>query len=180
MSLAVFEDVARAHFCNSPATWQITPAHDCWWDVVDNHGAILDRCPSKALAEQCRCSGPAATRWYQRTDWYLGYDPRGRTLTGAQQLIIADILELAAAANHAFRQASVIRPARFVDQAADDDRIWAAALLPTGRYQVHGDYFHTYDATDLDFLDDHAVTATADLAAFLRDLLGAEGLRCAV
>ncbi|MBY0390040.1 MAG: hypothetical protein K2X56_18615 [Mycobacterium pseudokansasii] len=178
MSLAVFEDVARAHFCNPPATWQITPSHDDgWWNVVDNHGAVLDRCPSKARAEQCRCNGPAATRWYQRTDWYLGYDPHGRSLTGSQRLIIADITELIAAASHAFRQARTVRPARFVDQGADDDRIWAVALLPTGRYQVHGDYFHTYDATELDFLDQEAIT---DLAADLRDLLDGERQGCAL
>lgn len=45
---------------------------------------------------------------------------------------------------------------------------------------MHGDYFHTYDATDLDFLDDHAATASTDLVAFLRDLLDTEGLRCAI
>lgn len=62
----------------------------------------------------------------------------------------------------------------------DDDRIWAAVRLPTGRYQVRGDYSHTYDATDLDFLGDHAATASTGLVAFLRDLLDTEGLRCAV
>jgi hypothetical protein len=139
--------------------------------VVDNHGAILDCCTTRAQAERRRSSGPAAVRWYQRTDWYLGYDPAGRTLTGLERLIIADINEQILAADNAFRCDTNIRPVRFTDQAADDDRIWDAAELSNGRYQVRGDYFHTYAAGELDFLDRHAPTATTDLTAFLRDLL---------
>lgn len=180
MSLAVFEDVARAHFSNPPATWQVLPDHEHGgWQLVDHHGAIIDRCLTHAQAERRRRhSGPAAQRWYQRTDWYLGYDPNGRPLIGPEQLIISDIVEQIGAAANAFRRATDIRPVRFLDQSAADDRIWDAAPLPNGRYQIRGDYFHTYTAGELDILDDHALTATTDLTAFLRDLLDTAGVRC--
>lgn len=172
MSLALFEDAARAHFSNPPTVWQVVPGGvDSGWRVVDNHGAILDCCATKAQAERRRLSGPAAGRWYQRTDWYLGYDPAGRTLTGPERLIIADINEQVLAADNAFRRDANIRLVRFRDQAADDDRIWDAAKLSNGRYQVRGDCFHTYAADELDFLDHHALAATTDLTAFLRDVL---------
>ncbi|GAB4987789.1 hypothetical protein MAHJHV60_46920 [Mycobacterium avium subsp. hominissuis] len=64
--------------------------------------------------------------------------------------------------------------------AADDDRIWDAVELPNGRYQVRGDYFHTYTAAALEFLDDQAAAATTDLTAFLRDLLDTDRMRYAV
>ena len=93
MSLAVFEEVARAHFSNPPATWQVVPSRrdDPGWCVVDNHGATVDHFRTKSQAEYHRHSGPAAARWHQRTDWYLGYDLHSRTLTGPERLIIADI-----------------------------------------------------------------------------------------
>lgn len=179
MSLAVFEDAARAHFSNPPATWQVLPHRGYGgWQLVDRHGAIIDRCVTKAQAERRRHSGPDAQRWYQRTDWYLGYDPNGRTLTGPEQLIIADIIEQIDTAANAFQRATDIRPVRYIDQAAGDDRIWDAAPLPNGRYQIRGDYFHTYTAAALDFLDDHAITATTDLTAFLRGLLDTADARC--
>ena len=172
MSLAVFEDAARAHFSNPPAAWQVLPHRGYGgWQLVDNHGAIIDRCVTKAQAERRRHSGPDAQRWYQRTDWYLGYDPNGRTLTGPEQLIIADIIEQIGAAASAFERATDIRSVRFLDQAAGDDRIWDAAPLPNGRYQIRGDYFYTYTADALEFLDDQAAAATTDLAAFLRQLI---------
>lgn len=169
MSLAVFEDAARAHFSNPPATWHVVPIHEgSLWNVVDNHGAVVDRCATKAHAEQCRHSGPAATRWHHRTDWYLGYDPHCRTLTRTQQLIIDDIIEHVAATADVFNRAHVIRPVRFRERGSDDDRIWAAVLLVNGRYLVRGDYLHSYDAGDLEFLDEQTVD---DLTAFLSDLL---------
>ncbi|ORV20331.1 hypothetical protein AWB97_24580 [Mycobacterium intracellulare subsp. chimaera] len=146
--------------------------------MVDNHGATVDHFRTKSQAEYHRHSGPAAARWHQRTDWYLGYDLHSRTLTGPERLIIADITDRIAAAANAFQRATIIRPARFRDQAVDDDRIWDAAELANGRYQVRGDNFHTYTAGDFDFLDGHAVTATTDLTAFLRDLLATADLRC--
>lgn len=178
MSLAIFEDVARAHFSNPPVTWQVlshrVPGR---WHLVDNHGAILDRCLTKAQAERRRTSGPAAVHWYQRTEWYLGYDPAGRTLTGPEQLIVADLTGQVLDAAHAFHRATDIRRVRFVDQAVDDDRIWDAAELPNGRYQVRGDYFRTYAAAALEFLGDQAMTATTDLTAFLRQLIDPAVLR---
>jgi hypothetical protein len=174
MSLAVFEDVARAHFSNPPATWHVVPTDKGSWNVLDNHGAIVDSCPTKAHAERCRHSGPAAVRWHRRTDWYLGYDPHSRTLTGTQQLIIGDIIEHVAAAAAVFDRATVIRPVQFRDRSTDDDRIWAAALLSNGRFQVRGDNLHTYDTGDLEFLDEQT---TDDLTAFLDDLLYVEALR---
>ncbi|ORB82245.1 hypothetical protein B1T44_29460 [Mycobacterium persicum] len=181
MSLALFEDAARAHFSNPPSIWQVLPDREYGgWQLVDNHGAIIDRCLTKAQAERRRHSGPDAQRWYQRTDWYLGYDPNGRTLTRPEQLIIADIIEQIDAAANTFQRATYIRPVLFLDQAANDDRIWDAAPLPNGRYQIRGDYFHTYTADELDFLDGHALTATTDLTAFLRDILGSDRHRCAV
>jgi hypothetical protein len=170
MSLAAFEDAARAHFANPPATWRIQPAPDSSWDVVDNHGAIVESCRTEAQAERHRHNGPAAARWHGRTDWYLGDDSRGRALSAAEQLIVADIVELVAQAEDAVRRAAAIRPVRFGDQDAADARIWVAARRPDGRYQVHGDYFHTYEATDLDFLDDQAAE---DLTTFLCALLQA-------
>lgn len=180
MSLAVFEEVACAHFSNPPATWQVVPSRgdDPGWRVVDNHGATVDHFRAKSQADYHRHSGPEAQRWYQRTDWYLGYDPHSRTLTGPERLIIADITDRIVAAANAFRDATIIRPARFRDQAVDDDRILDAAELANGHYLVRGDYFHSYTAADLDFLDEHAATATTDLTAFLRDLLATADLRC--
>ncbi|GAB7146072.1 hypothetical protein [Mycobacterium riyadhense] len=174
MSLAVFEDGARAHFSNPPTTWYIVPAEDVGFHLVDNHGAVVDRCATKAQAERLRHSCPAATRWHSRTDWYLGYDPQNRGLTATQQLIIADIVERIAAAAAVFNDHSAaIRPAQFRDQGADDDRIWATAALPDGRYQVRGDYLHTYDPDDLEFLDDRSAN---DLTALLYDLLGVDAV----
>lgn len=172
MRLAVFEDAARAHFSNPPATWQVLPDRECGgWQLVDNPGAILDRCLTKAQAERRRHSGPDAQRWYQRTDWYLGYDPNGRTLTGPEQLIVDDLTRPILDAAHAFHRATDSRRVRYIDQAVEDDRIWDAVALPNGRYQVRGDYFHTYTAAALEFLDDQAEAATTDLAAFLRQLI---------
>ncbi|MFQ2879826.1 hypothetical protein ACX9NJ_28050 [Mycobacterium sp. ML2] len=179
MSLAVFEDAARAHFSNPPATWQVLPHREYGgWQLVDNHGAIIDRCLTKARAERRRHSGPDAQRWYQRTDWYLGYDSHSRTLTGPERLIIDDIADRIAAAANAFRRATIIRPVRFRDQAVDDDRIWDAAELSNGRYQVRGDNLRTYSDDELDFLDECAVTATTDLTAFLRGVLDTAEVRC--
>ncbi|MGV7724204.1 hypothetical protein PJN26_11325 [Mycobacterium kansasii] len=171
MTIAVFEDTVRAHFSNPPATWQVQQAAHGWWNVVDNDGALVCRCRSQAQAEHQRHSGPAAKRWHQRCDWYLGYDRSGRVLTAAERLIVADIVELVTAANHAYRQARNIRLVRFQDQEPDDPRIWTAALLANGRYQVRGDYCHTYHANDLDFVDKQALD---DLADFLYGLLTAE------
>lgn len=177
MSLAVFEDAARAHFSNPPAAWRIQPARNnpSVWSVVDSHGVIIDRCLTQAHAQECRHSGPAATHWYQRTDWYLGYDPHSRPLTSSERLIIADIAEMITAAGEAFRNATVIQAVRFADQDPDDERTWEATLLPNGRYQLRGHYFHTYAAAELCFVDPDAIT---DLAAFLRDLLHADATCC--
>ncbi|GAB4926310.1 hypothetical protein MAHJHV58_04430 [Mycobacterium avium subsp. hominissuis] len=181
MSLAVFEDAARAHFSNPPSTWQVLPHPEYGgWQLVDRHGAIIDRCRTKAQAERRRHSGPDAQRWYQRTDWYLGYDAGGRTLTGPEQLIVDDLTRPILDAAHAFHRATDSRRVRYIDQAADDDRIWDAVELPNGRYQVRGDYFHTYTAAALEFLDDQAAAATTDLTAFLRDLLDTDRMRYAV
>lgn len=181
MSLAVFEDAARAHFSNPPVTWQVLPHRGYGgWQLVDNHGAIIHRCLTKAEAERRRHSGPEAQRWYQRTDWYLGYDPNGRALTGPEQLIVDDLTRLILAAAHAFHRATGSRPVRYIDQAVDDDRIWDAVELPNGHYQVRGDYFHTYTAAALEFLDAQAAAATTDLTAFLRDLLDTDRMRYAV
>lgn len=171
MSLVVFEELARAHFANPPAAWHIQSTPDSFsWNVVDIHGAPVATCLTKEQANESRHSGFAAAQWYQRTDWYLGYG-RGRALTCAERLIIADIVESFSRAAEQFRSASALRPVRFLDQSADDDRIWDAALLADGQYLLHGDYFHTYRAKDLDFLDHRSIAATTDLAAFLRDLL---------
>ncbi|MGV7724182.1 hypothetical protein PJN26_11215 [Mycobacterium kansasii] len=174
MSLAVFEDAARAHFSNPPATWYVVPAEGAGWCLVDNHDAVIDWSQTKEQAERLRHSCPAATRWHSRTDWYLGYDAQNRGLTATEQLIIADIVERIAAAAAVFNDHSTtIRPAQFRDRCADDDRIWPAAALPNGRYQVRGDYLHTYDPDDLDFLDEKSAN---DLMALLWDLLGVDAL----
>lgn len=168
MSLIAFEDAVRAHFANPPATWRIQP-HLEGWNIVDVHGAVLDTCATATHAEQCRHSGPSAQRWYRRTDWYLGYDTHGRALTSPERLIVADIVDIVTAADFAIRRgAAGLRTARFVDQDANDDRLWLAALLPNGRYQVRGHYFGTYAADQLDFHDEQA---TAELCAFLRALI---------
>lgn len=167
MSLMAFEDAVRAHFVNPPATWHIQP-HPEGWSIVDVHGAVLDMCATVAQAEQCRHSGPSAQCWYRRTDWYLGYDTCGRALTSPERLIVADIVDLVTTAESAIRGAASIRTARFVDQEPDDDRLWLAALLPNGRYQLRGHYFATYAADQLDFHDEQA---TAELCSFLRALI---------
>lgn len=171
MSISAFEDAVRAHFANPPATWHVQPAPDCSWSVVDVHGAPVERCSTQADAEQARHSGPAAARWYCRTDWYLGYDATGRALSALERLIVAEVVEAVARAEAAVRQAAVVRPARLLEQDINDDRIWAAALLPNNRYQLGGDYFATHDASDLDFIDQQA---KEDLAGFLRQLLSGE------
>ncbi len=167
MSLIAFEDAVRAHFANPPATWRIQP-HPEGWNIVDVHGAVLDTCATAAQAEQCRHSGPSAQRWYRRTDWYLGYDTYGRSLTGPERLIVADTVDRVTIADLEIRCATSIRTARFADQEPDDDRLWLAALLPNGRYRVRGHYFSTYAADQLDFHDEQA---TAELVTFLRELI---------
>ena len=167
MNLVAFEDDVRAHFANPPATWRIQPDRD-GWSIVDIHGAVLDSCATVAQAEQCRHSGPSAQRWYRRTDWYLGYDTYGRALTSPERLIVADIVDLVTAADFDISSAASTRTARFADQERDDDRLWLAALLPSGRYRVRGHYFGTYAADQLDFHDEQA---TAELVTFLRELI---------
>jgi len=167
MSLIAFEDAVRAHFANPPATWRIQP-HPEGWNIIDVHGGILDTCATAAQAEHCRHNGPSAQRWYRRTDWYLGYDTHGRALTSPERLIVADIVDIVTAADSAICGAASIRTVRFVDQDAADDRLWLAALLPNGRYQIRGHYFSTYAADQLDFHDEQA---TAEFCAFLRALI---------
>lgn len=64
--VAVFEDAARAHFVNPPATWRIESGPG-GWNIVDLHGAVLDTCATLAQAEECRHSGPSAQSWHRRT-----------------------------------------------------------------------------------------------------------------
>ena len=73
------------------------------------------------------------------------------------QLVIADILERVLNADNAFCSATTIRTVRSTDQADDDDRTWEAAKLPSGRYHVRGNYFHTYTDDELDILDTEAL-----------------------
>lgn len=167
--VAVFEDAARAHFASPPATWRIQ-AGPGGWNIVDLHGAVLDTCASRSQAEERRHSGPAAQRWHGRTDWYLGYDDTSgsRPLTALERLIVADLIETVASADFDIRQSTSVRPARFVDQEAGDDRLWLAALLPDGRYRVRGDFSTTYRADQLDFQDEQA---SAEFRAFLYELI---------
>ncbi|MDP7707418.1 hypothetical protein [Mycobacterium sp. TY815] len=174
MSLAVFEEAARAHFANPPVTWYVVAAQEIGWRLVDNHDVVVDRAPTRERAEQLRYSCPAAIRWHARTDWYLGYDTQGRRLTASEQLVISDIVERIAAAATVFKDpAATIRPAQFRERGADDDRIWPAVALPDGRYQLRGDYLHAYDPDDLDFLDE---TSASDFMALLCDLLNIDAL----
>ncbi|WP_084055116.1 hypothetical protein [Mycobacterium avium] len=169
MSLVAFEDAARAHFTNPPATWRLQPGTGRW-HVVDVHGAVLDTCVTQAHAEDCRHSGPAAQRWHRRTDWYLGYDDTGggRALTQLERLIVAAVVETVTDADFDIRCATSVRPARFVDQEPEDDRLWLAALLPNGRYRIRGASMDTYCADQLDFQDEQA---SAEFGAFLRELI---------
>lgn len=169
MSLVAFEDAARAHFTNPPATWRLQPGPG-GWHVVDVHGAVLDTCVTLVRAEDCRHSGPAAQRWHRRTDWYLGYDDAGggRALTQLERLIVAAVVETVNAADFDIRCATNIRPARFVDQDPHDDRLWLAARLPGGHYRVRGASLGTYRADQLDFQDEQA---SAEFGVFLRELI---------
>ncbi|KDE96668.1 hypothetical protein Y900_031105 [Mycolicibacterium aromaticivorans JS19b1 = JCM 16368] len=178
MSLdAVFEDAARAHFANPPATWRIHPGPG-GWNIVDLHGAVLDTCATFAQGEQCRHSGPAAQRWHRRTDWYLGYDDTSgsRPLTALERLIVADLVDAVTSADFEIRRATSVRPARFVDQEASDDRLWLAALLPDGHYRVRGDFATTYRADQLDFQDEQA---SAEFRTFLYELITGQELATA-
>jgi len=172
VSLVAFEDSVRAHFSHPPHAWQIQRSHEDYsWNIVDVHGAILESCPAKAQAEERRCSGPAAAQWQRRTDWYLGNDAHGRALTPVERLIVSEVIELIGAADEAFHRARVVKPVQLAGQGADDDRIWDAARLADGRYQLRGDYFCTYGDADLVFLDKRAIATVADFEGFLRDLL---------
>lgn len=178
MSLvAAFEDAARAHFASPPATWRLQPGPG-GWHVVDVHGAVLDTCVTLAHAEECRHSGPAAKRWHRRTDWYLGYDDAGggRALTQLERLIVADIVDVVTDADFEIRHATSTRPARFVDQEPEDDRLWLAALLPNGRYRIRGASLGTYRADQLDFQDEQAA---AEFRAFLYELITGKELATA-
>ncbi|MCV7224791.1 hypothetical protein [Mycolicibacterium komossense] len=170
MSLtAAFEDAARAHFSNPPATWRLQPTAN-GWNIVDLHGAVLDTYPTQVQAEERRHNGPAAQRWHRRTDWYLGYDDTSgsRALTTLERIIVADLVDVVAGADFEIRHASSVRPARLVGQDAGDDRLWLAALLPDGCYRIRGDFFGTYQAEQLDFQDEQAV---AEFRAFLYELI---------
>ncbi|MBS9535594.1 hypothetical protein KIH27_18570 [Mycobacterium sp. M1] len=168
MNLVAFEDAARAHFANPPAGWHVQRGRSTGWNLIDSHGALVARYATRARAEASCHSGPAARRWYQITDWYLGYDADGRALTGPERLVVEEIVEQIAAATAAFRHAEVVRTVRFADRSIGDDRLSIAALLPNGRYQVDGDYLYTYSADELNFVEDRA---SVDLAALLYDLL---------
>lgn len=175
--VAVFEDAARAHFVNPPATWRIESGPG-GWNIVDLHGVVLDTCATLAQAEECRHSGPGAQRWYRRTDWYLGYDDTsgGRALTALERLVVADLVDVIASAEFEIRRATSVRPARFVGQELGDDRLWLAALLPNGCYRIRGDFFGTYRADQLDFQDEQA---GAEFRAFLYELITGKELETA-
>lgn len=175
--IAVFEDAARAHFANPPATWRIQPGPG-GWNIVDLHGAALGTCATRAQAEECRHSGPAAQHWHRRTDWYLGYDDTSgsRALTALERLVVADLVDVVNSADFEIRRATNVRPARFVGQEVGDDRLWLAALLPNGCYRIRGDFSSTYRADQLDFQDEQA---GAEFRAFLYELITGKALETA-
>lgn len=142
--LAAFEDAAIAHFANAPDTWQVHLVGRRQYAVLDAHGMAIEMYPSRAQACLARHSGPAATSWYRRTDWYLGYDLRSRPLTGAEQVIIADITDQLAPAAAIAGQQRV----RFAAQHPRDRREFIAAQRTDGRWQIHG-HLYSYAADEL-------------------------------
>lgn len=106
----------------------------------------------------------------------FGYDDAGggRALTQLERLIVADIVDVVTDADFEIRHATSTRPARFVDQEPEDDRLWLAALLPNGRYRIRGASLGTYRADQLDFQDEQAA---AEFRAFLYELITGKGSR---
>lgn len=132
MTLSAFEDAAREHLANPPATWTVHRVAARTWQVRTRDGAIVDRCASKAAAVQSRQDGTHVRLWQERTDWYLGRstNPRDRPLTADERAVIDEILHPAdTAPGH-------VRAVRFCDRDNDDHQVWIATRTPEGRWAV--------------------------------------------
>ncbi|WP_204801142.1 hypothetical protein [Mycobacterium riyadhense] len=135
------------------------------------------RCRRRPLCHQStgRTTAPQLPCGYTLAfphDWYLGYDPQNRSLTATQQLIIADIVERIAAAAAVFNDHSPPSDRRSPSKGRRRSHL-GGSRAPRRRYQVRGDYLHTYDPDDLEFLDERSAN---DLTALLYDLLGVDAV----
>lgn len=156
MSLAAFEQAARRHFANPPATWTVHRVAPRNWQVRTRGGAVIDRSTTKVAAEQSCQDGPYVKLWQERTDWYFGRskNPRDRPLTTEERAIIDHI-------THPTDTADTIAAVRFCDRDQHDHQTWIATLAPDGRWKIEGLPWWTFAADELDFLDDDDPASSA-------------------
>lgn len=149
MPLSAFEAAAREHLANPPATWTVHRVAPRNWQVRTRGGAVIDRCTTKAAAEQSRQDGTYVKLWQERTDWYLGRskNPRDRPLTAEERAIIDHI-------THPTDPAGTIAAVRFCDRDQHDHQTWIATRAPDGRWKIEGLPWWTFADDELEFLDD--------------------------
>lgn len=149
MSLAQFERAARWHFANPPATWTVHKVDTRTWQVRTADGTVIDRCTTKAAAEQSSQSGSYVRLWQERTDWYLGRstNPRDRPLTAEERAIIDGITRPAT-------PLETIRAVRFCDRGGHDHQAWIVTGTPDGRWAIAGLPWWSFGAEELEFLAD--------------------------
>lgn len=157
MTLPAFEAAAREHLANPPATWTVHRVAARTWQVRTRDGAVIDRCATKAAAEQSRQDGTYVRLWQERTDWYLGRstNPRDRSLTADERAVIDQIL------NPTDMAAAHVRAVRFCDRDDHDHQVWIATYTPDGRWAIESLPWWTFAADELEFLDDDDPEANA-------------------
>jgi hypothetical protein len=165
MTLSAFEAAVREHLANPPATWTVHRAAPRTWQVRTRSGTVIDRCTTKAAAEESRQHGNSVRLWQERTDWYLGRstNPRDRPLTDDERAIIDRIMNPTAAPED-------IRAVRFYDRDGHDHLTWIATHTPDDRWAIEGLPWWTFGANELQFLDDDDPAADA---AMLEELFAA-------
>lgn len=149
MMLSAFEDAAREHLANPPATWTVHRVATRTWQVRTRDGAVVDRCATKAAAEQSRQDGTYVRLWQERTDWYLGRstNPRDRPLTADERAVIDKILHPVDTAP------GDVRAVRFYDRDNHDHQAWIATRTTEGRWAIEGLPWWTFAPDELEFLD---------------------------
>lgn len=133
MTITAFENAARWHFANPPATWTVHKVDARTWHIRATDGTVVDRFTTKRAAEQGRVDGAYVTLWHEKTAWYMGQsqNPRDRALSAQERAVIEEIVGYVNRNATSFEQAVAdqIRRVRFRDRDEDDTETWEAIRL---------------------------------------------------
>jgi hypothetical protein len=164
VTLSAFEAAAREHLANPPTSWTVHRVAARNWQVRTRDGAVIDRCPTKAAAEQSRQCGTYVRLWQERTDWYLGRskNPRDRPLTAGERAIIHHI-------THPTDAPGTVRAVRFCDRDEHDHQAWIATSTHDGRWRIESLPWWTFGTDELEFLDDEDPASNAAMLDELFD-----------